>query len=187
MTGSAFKVAIAHGLPCTQKRRDDLLRLPPREEDVVFIRDDEHLRVNAGESCIKRTVAVAGIGEVHRTRYVEVGVRVEAAQELHRLVVEIALDLKIRLEEAVALGAFFCRSVYEVVLKPAAELLLQKLAREIRYVRKLARCGKPRLRALAVAFEIVVAALPVGVVRDGVAAHDAQRDRLGVQARACRD
>ena len=184
---AAFEMAVANGLSCTQKRRDDLLRLPPREEDVVFIRDDEHLRVNTGESRIKRTVAVAGIGEVHRTRYVEVGVRVEAAQELHRLVVEIALDLEICLEEAVALGALLRRGVHEVVLEPAAELLLQELAREIRYVRKLARRGKPRLRTLAVAFEIVVAALPVGIVSDGVAAHDAQGDRLGVQARARRD
>ena len=184
---SALEMAVAHALVHAHQRRRYLLRLPRREQDVVLIRHDEDARLDERERRVERTEAVARIVQVHRTRYVQVGVRVEAAHELHRLVVEVALDLEVRLEEPVALRAVLLRRLDEVLLEVPLELLLQELAREVRDVRKLARRREAGPRTLPVALEVVVSALPLRIVGDGVAAHHAEGYRLRVEVRARRD
>ena len=187
MAGAALEVAVADRLACGLERTGDLLRLPCGKEYVVLVRDDKRARLDARERRVERTVAEARVGEVHRPRDVQVAVGVEPAQELRRLVVEIAFDLEIGLEEPVALGALRGRRVYEVLLEPPVELVLQQLAREIGDVRQLPRARKAGLRPLAVALQIVVAAVPLRVVGYGRAAHDAERYGLRVEVGAGRD
>ena len=111
----------------------------------------------------------------------QIAVRVETVDELLRLIVEIALDLEIGFEQPVALVAFTLRSFNKLLLKFSLEFTLKMFAGKIRDVGKLPRTGEPELRPLAVAFVVVIAAVPLRVFGDGVAPHDVERERLGVE------
>ena len=183
---AALEMAVGDGLVRTHKRRRDLLRLPPRKEDVALVRNDEHLRLHPREGRVQRAIAVAGVVEVHRAGDVQVAVRVKPTQELHRLVVKVALDLEVRLEEPVTLGLLVRRRIDEVLLEAALELLLQKLTRKIGDVRELTGAGEAGPRtlpalALGFAFRVVISALPRRIVSDGITTHHRERDRLGVE------
>ena len=130
--------------------------------------------LNAMSSVLAETVASASReraaavlpGEVEvgqRARRVEIGVRVEALDERVGLVAQVALDLELRLGQGVA----------DVVgeLQPPAELVAERLRRQIRDVADHARDAHAGVRRAAGA--VVVAALPVGIGHDRVA-----RDRI---------
>ena len=116
--------------------------------------------------CCLRQVEV-----VERARDVEVRVGVEAVGEAQPLVAQVALDLEVGRER---------ERVVVDVLQAAAELLLHRLVAEVGDVADHARDAEALGRRLAA---VVVAAAPVGVGHDRLAADLVEGDRHGGLAR----
>ena len=110
----------------------------------------------------------------------QITVCVKTLDELHRLIIEIALDLKVRLKSGITLSTLFGGSLDEIFLKLAAELLLEEIARKVRDVGELSGARKANFRPFAVTFKIIVAALPRRVVGYRRAADDVKSESLGI-------
>ena len=161
------------------QRRRQLLGSRRRIEPVGAERDEQrsrrHVAHRVGELAAAVLPREVEVGQ--RPRRVEIGVRVEALDEGVRLVAQVALDLELGLGERVA----------DVVgeLQPPAELVAERLRREIRDVADHARDAHARVRRAAGA--VVVAALPVGIGGDGVARDRVPGDALRLQRVRARD
>src|SRR5205823_1215286 len=115
-------------------------------------------RLCSGERIGKPSAMVGGKVEiVHRAGQIEVGIGVEAIDESHALVAQVALDLEIGVETE---GERF------TVLQVAAELAVKGRLRQIGDVGSHARHGEPLSRTPA---EIeILAAVPVRIGHDGL-------------------
>ena len=130
--------------------------------------------LGAGKGIGQPAAMIGGEVEiVHRPGHVEIGIGVEAVDEGHALVAQIALDLEVGVE---AEGERFA------VLQIAAELAVQGGFRQIGDVGGHARHRQPLFRALAM-LEIF-AAMPVRVGHHGLPADLVEGDVLRGMARA---
>ena len=187
MACPSLKMAIRNTLARFQKSLRNILGLALGKKNVILVRNHKALGLHARAGIKKRTVARSRVEHIHRARYVKVAVGVKATNKLQSLIVKIALYLEISLERRIALSALLGRSVHKILLKRTLELLLQKLARQVRNMRKLPRTCKADCRSLAVTFEIIVAQIPLRIVRDGSAPHNIKRESLRIERSRCGD
>ena len=130
-------------------RIDEALDLVGREQPVAGEREQQEAHGRLGQRRGHGVVTGREVEVVHRLGHVEVGVGVEALDELAALVREVALDLE--------LGDEVEREVVSVT-QPPAELLAHRLVREVRDVADHARDRQSLLRLGAA---VVVAAREV--------------------------
>ena len=124
------------------QRMHDRAALLGREQPVAGEGDHAEARLGAGEGLGQPAAMVGGEVEiVHRPGHVEIGIGVEAVDEGHALVAQIALDLEIGVE---------AEGQRLAVLQIAAELAVQRRLRQIGDVGGHARHREALFRALAV-------------------------------------
>ena len=182
MTDLDVELGVGHGLPLAQHARGDRAALLLGEEPVARDGDEQEARRDPTAHLVQRTVLRGRVVAVHRVRDLEIGVRVEAGEELARLVLEITLDGKRGAEARGVLLQPLPAALEPVLLLLAPEAAVEEVEGEIGDVRDLARLGEPHERAGAVV--VIVATAPAGVERDRVAPHDVERERLRVERRA---
>ncbi len=78
------QMEVGYRLVKRQQRPHHLLGLLRGEEPVAAQRDDQHWRLDGLEGLLERTILLAQIILVHGPRDVQVGVGVEAVDELAR-------------------------------------------------------------------------------------------------------
>ena len=159
------------------QRMHDLAALLGGEQPVAGEGHEAEARARAGKGVGQHAAMVGGEVEiVHGARDVEIGVGVEAIDEAQALMAQIALHLEVGVEAEGDLLA---------VLEVAAELLVQRVVRQIGDVRGHARDGEALARALAL---VEIAALaPVGIGHHRLAADLVEGDVLRGMARRAGD
>lgn len=178
------QVRVGDGLVLAEHRGRDRAALLLAEEPVPGEGDEQEARLDAPAGLVHGPVLDGRVVAVHRVRNLEVGVRVEAREELARLVAEIALDGEHRAEAGGVLLLPFGVARQPVLLQLAAEAAVQEVERKVGDVGDLAGLGETDVGTVLGGLVVVVAAVPVRIERDRVAADDVEGERLGVQGRA---
>ncbi len=129
------------------------------------------VRVDPLERRRRPRLVFGQIEDIHGLGNVQVGVGVKSVDKLRALVVQVAFDLKRRGETARRQGA--------VALSPA-ELALHVLRGQIGDMPDHTRLGQPVRRRLMRG--VIIAAQPVGVGHDRMAADNIERQGLGGKA-----
>ena len=162
----ALDLVVAHVLVGGAQGADDLLELVRRVQPVAAERQHQEARRHVAEGLHQAPVPAREVEVVEGAGDVEVGVGVEAVGERQPLVAQVALDLEVGREGE--------RVVVDVA-QAAAELLLHGLVAQVGDVADHARHAEALGRRLAA---VVVAAVPVGVGHDRLAADLVEGDRL---------
>jgi hypothetical protein len=148
-----------------------LLRLVARIEPVGAEADHQEARPHAFEPGRPGPLAVGEVEIIHRLGDVEVGIGVEAADELAAAVAQVVLHLEVdfKIEPKRLFAA-----------QAAAELLAHGVVAHVGDVAHHARHGQAAARQF---LAVIIAGVPVGVGHDRLAAHFIEGDLLGAVAR----
>ena len=165
-----------------QKRARDAAALVRREQPVGREVHVQHFGADILEGVLDAAVFRFQVECVGRVRDMQVAVRVKAVYELCSLVAQVAFDRQVQVERrGVSDG------VVLVLLRLCAlELLFHADSRKVRDVRKLAGVGKAHV-GLCDAFAVEVAVVVVRILRNHVAGHHFETERLAREARGTCD
>ena len=164
-----------------QQRARDAAAFVRREQPVGGEVHVQHFGADVLEGVLDATVFGFQIECVGRVRDMQVAVRVKAVNELFTLVAQVAFDGQVQIEwrgvrDGVALVLLCLRTL---------ELLFHADGAEVGDVRELAGVREAHVGLLR--FVVVVAAVEVRVLRNHVAGHDFETERLAREARRTRD
>ena len=176
------EMRIANGLAGLEQAPGDHAALLLGEQPVAGDGDQHQPRVDAAADLVQRTVLLGRVVAVHRVRDVQIGIGVEAGEELSRLVFEIAFNGKHRAKARGVLRLPGGVLRHPRLLLAPAEAAVEEIEREIGDVRHLAGLREAYGRS-PVRRAVVVAALPARIERDRVASHHVERERLRVRRR----
>ena len=189
------QLGVAGAFAGTQKRQHDLAILGGGEKPVAREGDAEGLGLDAGEGLLERTIGGRQVKVVERPGDVEIGIGVEPVDEALGLVPEVAFDFELDIKGVGGGRTHRRRSGGEAVEAglprrgrcgsrgrcgrsgfAPAELQVHALVGQVGDVRHHARDGETDARTAALR---VIAAVPLGVLHDGLAADLVEGDGLG--------
>ena len=165
------ELGVTRAFAAAEEGEGELAVLFGREEPVAGEADDERIGLDGGEGFFEGAVRLREVELVEGARDVEVRVCVEAVDEALALMAQVALDLELDVERVgVAGGGVFFA---------AAEFAVHGRVGDVGDVGHHAGDGEADARAGVLG---VVAAVPGGVLHDGLAADLVEGDGLGAFA-----